>query len=351
MATRTRDRQQGQMLVIFTLALVAIIAMVGLVIDGGAAFAQRRGQQNAADLAALAGADALLNGKTQAQAIIIARNVAASNSYTNGANGVTVNVTFPPNLVQVDVGAPHNNYFAGVVGQPAWQVATTAQARALTKTPDTAFGAAPFLLSNLAFGGNNQPVSTFTQSGCPKTNADGIEGCVFGDGHHGDYPADTGDFAWTLFGANVNTSGVAGYMNEIGYLNNIEGCSQNAIAPTTYATNDYIGQQNQGNHNGAINQAGACITGVTVPVPITGVPTPPATKCNDGSHTNGCFYGWAMFHVTGIFKSGNDSHVDGWFLDASNGGGLKYPWLSVTNCSGSNCPPIGTPILQLNLVN
>ena len=59
MTNRSRDRQRGQILVLFTLALVAMIAMVGLVIDGGAAYAQRRAQQNAADLAALAGANAL----------------------------------------------------------------------------------------------------------------------------------------------------------------------------------------------------------------------------------------------------------------------------------------------------
>ena len=72
----------------------------------------------------------MINGQSQAQAIVVARNVAASNSYTNGVNGVTVTVTFPTNLVQVDVRAPHQNYFAGVVGQPVWQVATTAQAKA-----------------------------------------------------------------------------------------------------------------------------------------------------------------------------------------------------------------------------
>jgi Flp pilus assembly protein TadG len=350
MTTRVRDRQRGQMLVLFTLALVAMIAMVGLVIDGGAAFAQRRGQQNAADLAALAGADALLNGQSQAQAINIARSVSASNSYTNGVGGATVTVSFPGSLVQVDVQAPHQNYFAGVVGQPTWQVSTTAQAKALVQNPDTAYGAAPFILSNLAFDSTtNQPLAAFTQSGCPTNNRFGTAGCVFGDGHHGDYPADTGDFAWTLFGPNVNTKDVADYMSEIGYLNGIPGCSQTNPTVVTYATNDYIGQQNQGNHNGAINQAGACITGVTIPVPITGPPTT-GTTCNDGSHTNGCFYGWAMFHVTGIFKDGNDSGVTGWFLGPPTGG-LKYPWLSVTNCSGSNCPPIGSPIFQLNLVN
>ena len=55
-------RERGQILVIFVLALVAIIAGVGLVIDGGFAFAQRRAEQNAADLGAFAGANALLNG-------------------------------------------------------------------------------------------------------------------------------------------------------------------------------------------------------------------------------------------------------------------------------------------------
>ena len=49
------------MLVIFSLCLVAIIAMTGLVIDGGMTFVQKREQQNVADAAALAGAYAYVN--------------------------------------------------------------------------------------------------------------------------------------------------------------------------------------------------------------------------------------------------------------------------------------------------
>lgn len=49
-------RHHGQILVIFALALVAIVGMVGLVIDGGAAFAQQRVAQNGADGTATAGA-------------------------------------------------------------------------------------------------------------------------------------------------------------------------------------------------------------------------------------------------------------------------------------------------------
>jgi uncharacterized membrane protein len=53
-----REAERGQILVLFTLAIVAIIGVLGLVLDGGSAFAQRRDEQNVSDLAAMAGADA-----------------------------------------------------------------------------------------------------------------------------------------------------------------------------------------------------------------------------------------------------------------------------------------------------
>jgi hypothetical protein len=51
-----RRSAQGQIIVIAALAMVAIVAMVGLVIDGGAVFAQQRLAQNGADAASTAGA-------------------------------------------------------------------------------------------------------------------------------------------------------------------------------------------------------------------------------------------------------------------------------------------------------
>ena len=48
--------QHGQTIVLFALGLAAVIAMVGLLIDGGNAYAQQRGTQNGADAAAEAGA-------------------------------------------------------------------------------------------------------------------------------------------------------------------------------------------------------------------------------------------------------------------------------------------------------
>lgn len=51
-----RRGEGGQAIVLFALVLVAIIAMAGLLIDGGMAWANRRQAQNAADTAALAAA-------------------------------------------------------------------------------------------------------------------------------------------------------------------------------------------------------------------------------------------------------------------------------------------------------
>ena len=50
-----RHGQQGQALFIFVIALVALVAMTGLILDGGAVFAQQRVAQNGADGAANAG--------------------------------------------------------------------------------------------------------------------------------------------------------------------------------------------------------------------------------------------------------------------------------------------------------
>ena len=49
------NRERGQMLVIVALGLTVLIAMAGLIIDGGMALSNRRQVQNAADAASLAG--------------------------------------------------------------------------------------------------------------------------------------------------------------------------------------------------------------------------------------------------------------------------------------------------------
>ena len=85
-----RPRERGQMLALFAICLVAIIAMTGLVIDGGLTMVQRRDQQNVADAAAMAGAYDFANNYDSAAAIAQARANAAANGYANGVDNVVV---------------------------------------------------------------------------------------------------------------------------------------------------------------------------------------------------------------------------------------------------------------------
>ena len=50
-----RITDRGQVLIIFVFAVIGLIGMTGLAIDGGMIFSDRRQAQNAADTAALAG--------------------------------------------------------------------------------------------------------------------------------------------------------------------------------------------------------------------------------------------------------------------------------------------------------
>jgi Flp pilus assembly protein TadG len=293
-----RSGQRGQILVLFVVALVAIIAGVGLVIDGGFAFAQRRNEQNAADLAAFAGANALLNGQDANAAALAA---AALNDYPDGVGGTTVTVTVAPTTVQVDITAPHDNYFSGVVGQNRWNVSVTATA--LTGIPTKFSGVAPFILSQEAF----DPVS-----GLPFDIYTTATDFTKTQGQGSDQPLAVLNVAWTNLGTgNVSSNDVKDALDGTAPING------------DLALNDYVGQSNNGVHNtlfdtGSPSQpsVNTTLAGLTVAVPIVGPPTPGHSFCNDGSHVVGCFQGWALFHVVSATKigGGEEGTITGYFL-------------------------------------
>jgi Flp pilus assembly protein TadG len=294
------SRSRGQILVLFVLALVAIIAGVGLVIDGGFTFAQRRAEQNAADLAAFAGANALLNGQNATAAALA---TSADNGYTHGSGGVSVNVAVTSTTVKVDVTAPHSNYFAGVVGQPTWDVSVTATA--LAGVPKNFSGVAPFILSQEIF----DPISGLPYS--PYTVTSGVDFDKT-TGQGSDTPLTTFNMAWTNLGTgNVSTKDITDALDGTAPIN------------ADLAINDYVGQSNNGVHNALFdtnspNQPSVetTLAGKDVAVPIVGPPTGgPGTFCNDGSHTDGCFRGWALFHVISAVKrgSGDEGTITGYF--------------------------------------
>jgi Flp pilus assembly protein TadG len=300
----TRRNQSGQILIVFVLAIVAVVAAVGLVIDGGFAFAQRRAQQNAADLASFAGANALLSGKDATAAALAS---AKENRFEHGQGGVVVSVGLTPTTVQVDISAPHANYFAGVIGQSSWDVSVTATTE--TGIPTKFLGVAPFILSQEVFDpATGLPYLDFTVPyDFTKTQGSGS-----------DSPITFSNMAWTNLGTgNVSTNDVKDALDGSVPIN------------ADLRLNQYIGQKNNGVHNalfdsnsGSQPSINTTLAGLDVAVPIVGPPIDGQTYCYnaagtpDGSHTVGCFRGWALFHVISAEKNGGgeDGTITGYFL-------------------------------------
>ncbi len=258
-ARTDRGREHGQIIVIFALALVAIIGMVGLVIDGGGAFAQRRNEQKVADLAAVAGANAFMNAGTNTLAARSsaanagAQAAASRNGYTHGTGGAVVTVAIDPlsagGRVRVGLTAPHENYFARVMGMNSWNVSVSAAADA--GMIDTGVGAAPWTMN----------IGAFNADGSPKYTSSNPQD--FGEAN-GDFPISPLDIAWTDFNGNnnVNTNEVRGI---------IDGSN---VVTETITANQYIGQHNQGNHTALYGDVDSYLSGHDVPVPIVGPGTP-----------------------------------------------------------------------------
>jgi Flp pilus assembly protein TadG len=94
------QRERGQTLVLFALAIVGIVALVGLVVDGGFLYVQRRTAQAAADAGALAGTRALREfWTTQSTATIRDAAITTAQANTFGTTP-TVNCVY---LVDVNM--------------------------------------------------------------------------------------------------------------------------------------------------------------------------------------------------------------------------------------------------------
>jgi len=130
-ATEPRSRagraERGQTLVVVAVMIVVLIAFLGLVIDGGNVYAQRRQLQNAADAAALAGARAQLLKGTAAVA-----SAASQYATANGADGCEVVTT--TNTVTANVSKTVETFFVRVVGINSMPVGASATAAISTPT-------------------------------------------------------------------------------------------------------------------------------------------------------------------------------------------------------------------------
>lgn len=304
MGRRGNRSDGGQVLVVFALSLVILVSMAGLAVDVGGTFAQRRDQQIAADLAALAAANDYLINNDATLATARARAVATENGFTDGADGAAVTVaTDTTNGVEITVGvtAPHSNSFLGAIGMSSFTVST--EASALAGFPDTATGAGPFIFS----------IGAFEDDGTPKYQTD----TNFGE-TNGDVPTSELDLAWTNYGTgNLNTSEVDDIIT--GGLE----------IDRKLEYGQYIGQVNNGNHTTLFQDVDTYLSGLDMPVAVV--------------DNNGNFMGWAMFHVTSA-SAGSDKYVRGYFLSSFVTGRLR-----VTSCAANDCPRyLGAYVLRLS---
>ena len=325
-----RESERGQILVLFTVAIVVVIAMLGLVLDGGSAFAQRRNQQNVADFAAIAGADAYINATSgrSAAADSAARAVATANGYTTAAHpGEVVDVSITDGgffaTVTVTVTKPHNNNFATLLGMPTWGVSATASALASEK-PNGALGAMPLLFNAAAFPNaicNEEQAS----DGC----ASKIETYQEPGSGPEDVPQDATQFNWTIFceangnPCNADSSGVGDLIDGNG-------------TSTVVNLNDQIGPLNAGSHTTLFGDLESHI-GELFPVPIV------CTVNNDPScPADGAMVGFAYFRLTSV-EGGSEKVIKGYFVSPVNADKLV-----VTQGGGTATLNTGTYVLRLS---
>ncbi len=159
-------REPAQVIALFAISLVAMLAMVGVAVDGGTLYLQRRTAQNSVDAAALAGARALQQATASPTIQIsaeICKYVLANNfgvtpsatahfidntgtslsavSLPTGCSGSTSNV-IPTNAagVHVDVAiGPYNTYLVGIVGLRQLQANASATAQVWDYAIDAAY--------------------------------------------------------------------------------------------------------------------------------------------------------------------------------------------------------------------
>jgi Flp pilus assembly protein TadG len=293
---RRRSGERGQVLIIFVIAVFAIIGMVGLVLDGGSAYAQRRDEQNVADIASVAGATAYLNttgGATakSAAATAAAQSLAATNGYTHGTDGIVVNVQVASSpvaaTVQVDITKGHRNNFAAIMGMPTWNVSVTATALS-SENPNAANALMPLIFNAEAFPG---AICDEDAGGCvPEVYQ------LPGTGNE-DVPQDATQFNWTIFctaggssDCNANSDGVREIVDGGG---NVE----------TVSVNDDIGPLNSGSHTTLFDALEAYVGGF-FPVPIV--------------DDDGAMVGFAYFKLLAV-EGSSEKVIRGYFISPING--------------------------------
>lgn len=132
-----RFTQRGQALILIVFAIIGLVGITALAVDGGNAYRERRRVQNAADATALGAALARIKGQSW---INETYKIASNNGYNNDGETNAVQVFSPPatgpytgdvEYIQVRITSRVPTYFASVIG--IRQIAVAAEAIVRTK--------------------------------------------------------------------------------------------------------------------------------------------------------------------------------------------------------------------------
>ena len=154
---RTSGRR-GQALILIVFAIVGLVGLTALAVDGGATYQDRQSSQTSADSAALSAALRLAKGLSDWSSTAL--SVASSNGYNNDGTNNTVTVSNPPGAdcsgnttsytnpsqyVQVKIVSKVKTSFAPVVGIRQTNNCVVAVARAVSGGSSAMFGGAAII--------------------------------------------------------------------------------------------------------------------------------------------------------------------------------------------------------------
>ena len=147
--------ERGQAIILITFALIGLIGLTGLTVDGSLAYSDRRNAQNAVDSAALAAARAQIRGESVAGAVDY---LATANGYDNNGttNIVTLTITNTASGVcpstghdfKVEITSYLKTTFSTVVGIPQVTNKVVAKSRACDVSGGTS---APLYAGNAVY--------------------------------------------------------------------------------------------------------------------------------------------------------------------------------------------------------
>ena len=195
-----KSKERGQAIVLIALAILGLVSLTALAIDGGNAFAENRQAQNAADSAAFSAALIKIRGGGTSDITTAVNNIAANNGFDVNDPDTSITINIPPQsgyyadcyssdfncyeYIQVIITSLTDTYFAPVIGITKTNVYAEAVVRA--KAPETTV----FFEGNAVVGLN------------PNTNSSGSYPCGFDSGN-----SNAAD--WKLTGGGIFSNGCA----------------------------------------------------------------------------------------------------------------------------------------------